>query len=167
MAANKPKNSARRRYWLFKSEPSSYSIDDLQSDGKTCWNGVRNYQARNLLRDQVKRGDGVLFYHSNAKPLAVVGLAKVLRAGYVDASALDPDSRYFDSNSDPDDPPWRMVDIGFVTKLEQPVSRDSMKSEPSLSEMMLLQRGARLSVQPVTSREWDRILKMAGIKPWC
>ena len=166
MATKKSKQSATRRYWLFKSEPGSYSIDDLQSDRRTCWDGVRNYQARNLLRDEVKRGDGVLFYHSGSKPLAVVGLAKVVREGYVDSSALDPDSRYFDPKSDPEDPPWRMVDIGFVAKLEQPVSRKAMMSEPSLNEMMLLRRGARLSVQPVTKREWDGILKMAGIKPW-
>ena len=166
MVANRPKTRGPRRYWLFKSEPGSYSIEDLQSDRRTCWDGVRNYQARNLLRDEVKRGDGVLFYHSNAKPLAVVGLAKVMREGYVDSSAFDPDSRYFDPKSDPKNPAWCMVDIDFVTKLEQPVSRESMMSEPCLEEMMLLRRGARLSVQPVTKSEWDHILQMAGIKPW-
>lgn len=165
MAASMSKKQIRR-YWLFKSEPSSYSIDDLQSDARTCWDGVRNYQARNILRDQVKRGDGVLFYHSNAKPLAVVGLAKVVREGYVDASAVDSTSRYFDPKCDAENPPWRMVDIDFVSKLAVPVSRDSMMSEPSLQEMMLLRRGARLSVQPVSKREWNCILQMAGVKPW-
>jgi len=164
MAAHKPKQPATRRYWLFKSEPGSYSIDDLRREGSTCWDGVRNYQARNLLRDDIKRGDGVLFYHSNAKPLAVVGLAEVSREGYVDSSAFDPGSRYFDPKSDSEKPAWCMVDIEFVAKLERPVSRSAMMSEPGLEGMMLLRRGARLSVQPVTETQWECVLKMAGIK---
>ncbi len=159
MAAKKP----ARRYWLFKSEPEVYSIDDLKREKRCFWEGVRNYQARNLLRDEIKKGDGVLFYHSNADPLAVAGVAEVVREGYPDHTAFDPKARYHDTNSDPDDPTWYMVDIRFVRKFAQPVTRDAMRAEKALADMMLLRRGSRLSVQPVTAREWRRVLELGGV----
>ena len=164
MATTKARQSGKRRYWLFKSEPGSYSIDDLVRDKRTCWDGVRNYEARNLLRDEVKIGDGVLFYHSNAKPLAVVGVAEVVRESYADYTALDPGSKYYDAKSDPENPAWFMVDIKLLAKAERPVTREAMMVETALKDMMLLRRGARLSIQPVSKREWDRVLKMAGLQ---
>ncbi len=148
------------RFWLFKSEPDVYSIDDLQRDKRTTWEGVRNYQARNLLRDDMKRGDGVLFYHSNAKPLAVVGVAKIVKNGYPDHFAWEQGHKYFDPKSDPEDPAWYMVDVSFVAKCEAEVTRESMQDEKALAEMMVLRRGARLSVQPVTPAEWRTVIEM-------
>ena len=162
MATKKSKRA--RRYWLFKSEPDVYGIDQLQEDGETYWNGVRNYQARNLLRDDVHVDDGVLFYHSNAKPMAVVGLARVCRGGYPDQTQFEEGTKYFDPDSDPADPRWYHVDVAFVAKAAAPVTRDMMKAEPELEEMMLLRCGSRLSVQPVTGREWRKVLRMAGLK---
>jgi len=160
MAATKRK----RRYWLFKSEPDAYGFDQFVRDKRTFWHGVRNYQARNLLRDEIKVGDGVLFYHSNAKPMAVVGIAKVVKSGYPDHTAFDSKSDYYDPKSDPQSPSWYMVDIGCVGAMKAPITRDELKAEPKLSSMMLLQRGSRLSVQPVTGEEWRRILEMGGQK---
>jgi predicted RNA-binding protein with PUA-like domain len=153
-----------RRYWLFKSEPGSYSIDQLAKDKKTFWSGVRNYQARNLLRDDIHIGDGVLFYHSNAKPMAVVGVAKVCKEGYPDHTQFDSSDHYYDEGSDPADPRWFMVDIQFVGAMKQPITRDMMKEAGPLEDMVLLQRGSRLSVQPVTPAEWKAILRMGGQK---
>ncbi|MFK7741017.1 MAG: EVE domain-containing protein [Planctomycetota bacterium] len=159
------KNAQRpRRYWLFKSEPDVYGIDKLQEDKKTFWDGVRNYQARNLLRDEILVGDGVLYYHSNAKPMAIVGLAKIVKAGYPDPTQFDEQHKYYDAASDPSDPRWFVVDVGFVAKFDEPLTRDQLKSEPKLDDMMLLQRGSRLSVQPVTKAEWQFVLKLAGAK---
>lgn len=151
-----------RRYWLFKSEPSSYGFDRFQRDGRTFWNGVRNYQARNLLRDEIHEDDGVLFYHSNAEPMAVVGIARVVRAGYPDHTAFDAKSPYHDADSDPDAPTWFMVDIACVAPFAQPVTREQLKAVPELASMMLLARGSRLSVQPVTPTEWHTILRLGG-----
>ena len=162
MATKKSKRP--RRYWLFKSEPDVYSIDDLERDGTTYWHGVRNYQARNLLRDEILLDDGVLYYHSNAKPMAVVGLARVCKEGYPDQTQFEEGSKYHDADSDPADPRWFHVDVAFVAKAAAPVTRDEMKAEPKLADMMLLQRGSRLSVQPVTRAEWRVVLKMAGLK---
>ena len=166
MATSKktPKEQPLRRYWLFKSEPGSYSIDQLKKDKRTFWSGVRNYQARNLLRDDIQVGDGVLFYHSNAKPMAIVGVAKVVKAGYPDHTAFDANDEYHDPDSDPDDPRWFMVDIAHVATLAEPLTRDELKAAPGLEDMVLLQRGSRLSVQPVTKREWQAILGMCGVK---
>jgi predicted RNA-binding protein with PUA-like domain len=121
---------------------------------------VRNYQARNLLRDELKKGDGVLFYHSNAKPPAVAGTAKVVREGYPDHTALDPDEKYFDPKSDPEKPTWFMVDIQFERAFEEPRSLPMLREVPALADMVLLRRGMRLSVQAVTRKEWQTILKM-------
>jgi predicted RNA-binding protein with PUA-like domain len=143
-----------------KSEPGDYSIDDLAKDGRTHWDGVRNYQARNFMRDEMQVGDPVLFYHSAVKPPGVVGLAEVVSEPYPDHTAWDPDSKYYDPESTPDDPRWFMVDIGFVKKFPRMVSLDEIKSHPELSEMVLVRR-SRLSVQPVTEREFEIIVSLA------
>ncbi len=147
-------------YWLLKSEPESFSIDDLQRAPKqtTFWNGVRHYQARNLLRDAMKVGDGVIFYHSNADPAAAVGLAEVVRAGYPDGTQFDPKSDYYDAGAKPDDPRWFMVDIKFKEKFVRPLPLELLRALPALADMVLLQRGSRLSVQPVTAAEWKAIV---------
>ena len=163
-AKKKPKEQGARRYWLFKSEPSSYGIEQLEKDRRTFWSGVRNYQARNLLRDEIRLGDGVLFYHSNAKPMAVVGVARVVRDGYPDPTQFEPKSDYHDPDSDPGDPRWFVVDIAPVAATRAPVTREQLKDEAALGDMMLLQRGSRLSVQPVTAVEWRRVLQLGGVK---
>jgi len=144
-------------YWLFKSEPSTFSIEDLRHVGRTAWEGVRNYQARNHLRE-AKVSDGVLFYHSSTKPMAVAGTAKVVKAAYPDPSQFDPKSEHFDKDSKRDDPRWSLVDIEFVEAFASPVTLDEMKEMPALRDMVLLKRG-RLSVQPVTAGEWAAIVK--------
>ena len=153
-------------YWLFKSEPSSFSLDDLRNrpDATEHWDGVRNFQARNFLRDQIKVGDKVLFYHSNIAEPGVVGLAEVVREGYPDFTAFDPASKYFDPRSNPEKPTWFMVDVRFVRELPRPVTLAELKTVPELSEMALLNR-SRLSVQPVRKEEWDRIMRLAGVNP--
>ncbi len=155
--------SRGRRYWLFKSEPDVYSYADLVRDGVTHWDGVRNFQARNLLRDEMQVGDGVLYYHSNAKPMCIAGVAQIVRAGYPDHTAWDPRSKYHDPKSDADDPTWYMVDIEPRAELPEPLTRDALKQMPALADMMLLRRGARLSVQPVTADEWKAILRAGGV----
>ncbi len=151
-------------YWLVKSEPEAYSIDDLLRDKKTCWDGVRNYQARNLMRDEMKVGDGVLFYHSNAKPMAIVGVARVCREAYPDDSQFDPESRYFDPKATEENPRWIMVDVEFVGKFDAPLPLADLKNNPALEGMPLLQKGQRLSVQPVSAEHWKRILTIAGFE---
>lgn len=155
-----------------KSEPGVYSIDDLRRDKKTCWEGIRNYRARNYMRD-MKKGDRVLFYHSNAKPSAVVGLAKVVRESYPDLYALDRSSKYYDpraagtagtagaAGAAADNPRWFMVDVGFERKFPVPVSLAAIKASPQLEKMVLV-NNSRLSVQPVTEREFELVLGMAG-----
>ncbi len=145
--------------WLMKSEPGDYSIDDLERDGKTHWDGVRNYQARNFMRDTMKVGDEVLFYHSNAKPPAVVGLAKVVREGYPDHTARDPNDKHFDPKASQDDPRWFMVDIAFVHKFAEPIPLAVLRETPGLEKMALLNR-SRLSVQPVGEDEFNIILRL-------
>ena len=143
----------QRRFWLFKSEPSAYSFADLQSepDQTAEWDGVRNYQARNLLRDEIKVGDGVLFYHSSVDPTAVVGTAVVMREGYPDDTAWDLSSNHPDPRSTPDNPVWYMVDIKAAAAFQRPVTLEEIKSTPGLENMVLVKR-SRLSVQPVTPR---------------
>jgi len=147
-----------KQYWLMKSEPDVYSIDDLERDGSTHWEGVRNYKARNNMR-AMKVDDGVLFYHSNAKPPAVVGLARVCKAAYPDRFQFDKKSKYYDPKSDPDDPRWDLVDVEFVARLEHPVTLTDIKEDPNLRDMELV-RYMRLSVQSVTKREFDYVKKM-------
>lgn len=148
------------RHWLMKSEPDAYSIDDLESDGTTHWDGVRNYQARNLMRDEMEVGDKVLYYHSRLRPPGVVGLAEVVKESYPDHTSWDPDSHYFDPKSTPEEPRWFMVDIAFVRKFDRMVSIDELKEYPELKEMVLLNR-SRLSVQPVTPEEYEFIVSLA------
>jgi len=152
-----------KRYWLMKSEPNAFSIDDLEKVGTEPWDGVRNYQARNTMRDDMKKGDGVLFYHSNAKPPGVVGLAKVARRAYPDHTAFDPKAKYYDPKSDPDNPRWVMVDVEFVEKFDDVVPLDVLKSTDGLEDMVCTQKGSRLSVQPVTGDEW-KIVRRLGRK---
>jgi len=151
---------ATRRYWLVKSEPGTYSIDDLERDGTTCWEGVRNYQARNFLRE-MKVGDRLLFYHSNAAPPAIVGLAEVVREAYPDHFAWDVKSPYYDPRSTKDAPVWFMVDVGFVERFARPLPLPELREDPALEGMELLRRGSRLSVQPVSKEHFDHILKLA------
>ncbi|MAB90171.1 MAG: EVE domain-containing protein [Planctomycetes bacterium] len=152
-----------RRYWLLKSEPTVFSIQDLaKAKGQTtCWEGVRNYQARNLLRDELQAGDGVIFHHSNAKPPHIAGTAVVARAGYPDAYAWKKGHKYFDPKTDKSDPTWFMVDVKLERIFDTPLSLDFLKTVPALTNMMLLQRGSRLSVQPVTPKEWKAVLRLA------
>jgi predicted RNA-binding protein with PUA-like domain len=147
------------RHWLMKSEPDSYSIDDLKRDGSTSWEGVRNYQARNFMRDDMRPGDPVLFYHSGANPPGVAGLAKVKRTAYPDLTALDPESHYFDPKATEDDPRWVMVDIEFVERFAEVVPLAVLHDTPGLEEM-LVNRKSRLSVQPVTAEEFAIVRRL-------
>jgi predicted RNA-binding protein with PUA-like domain len=151
-----------KKYWLFKSEPSEFSWEDLKKckNQTTFWDGVRNYQARNFLRDEVKKGDGVLFYQSSTDPLAIVGYCDVVKEGYPDHTQFDSKNDHFDPKAKKDSPTWFMVDIKLVKKFKKPITLDSIKSNPKLKSMKLIQRGQRLSIQPVTKDEWDEILKM-------
>ena len=144
-----------RRYWLMKCEPSAYTIDDLARDGRTCWEGVRNFQARNFLRDVMQVGDGVLFYASNADPSGVTGLASICRAGYPDHYAWQAGHKYFDARGTEADPVWYMVDVEFVERFADTVPLATLKRTPGLEEMMVTKKGSRLSVQPVTRAEYD------------
>ncbi len=149
-------------YWLFKCEPDAYSIDDLKREGQTFWNGVRNYQARNFLRDSIKTGDLVLYYHSNADPSGVAGIAKIKKGGYGDHSALDPKSKYFDEKATKDNPIWFMVDVAYVKKFKKFIPLDELRRVPGLEKMMVLMKGSRLSIQPVTEKEFKIVEKMGG-----
>ena len=151
----------QRRYWLLKSEPGIYSIADLKRDGTTCWEGVRNYQARNFMRDEMQVGDGILFYHSQVQPMGIYGIAEVACDAYPDHTAFDPEARYYDPKSDPANPTWLMVDIAYVATLDPPITLETLKKTPGLEKMMVIQRGSRLSVQPVTRAEWDIIIALA------
>ena len=152
-------------FWLFKTEPGCFSFDDLKNrpDMTEHWDGVRNYQARNFLRDQVRPGDLVLFYHSNIPEPAVVGVAEVVRGGYPDFTAFDPDSEHFDPKASYDAPTWYMVDVRYVEAMQQPVTLERIKGNPLLADMPLVKR-SRLSIQPVTPEEWRMILAMGGIE---
>jgi predicted RNA-binding protein with PUA-like domain len=147
------------RCWLMKSEPGEYSIDDLARDGRTSWEGVRNYQARNFMRDDMRPGDRVLFYHSNADPTGVAGLARVASAGYPDRSSLELESDYYDPRATEDDPRWSMVDVEFVEKFPRVVTLDELRAAPGLEKMLVINR-SRLSVQPVTEREYEIVVGM-------
>jgi predicted RNA-binding protein with PUA-like domain len=147
-----------------KCEPAAYSIDDLARDGVTTWEGVRNYQARNFLRDQMQVGDGVLFYASNADPSGVTGLAEIARPGYPDAFAWKKGHKYFDAASTPDKPLWYLVDIKFVERFPEIVPLDVLKKTAGLEQMMVTRKGARLSVQPVTKGEFDIVSKLGRRK---
>lgn len=149
------------KHWLVKSEPTSYSIDDLARDKKTHWDGVRNYQARNFMRDEMKAGDKVLFYHSNTEPPAVVGICEIVKEGYPDFTAFDPDDKHYDPKSNLESPTWIMVDIKIVDKLVRPVTLEEIKINSKLQNMKLVQRGNRLSVMSVEKKEFDEIIKLS------
>lgn len=148
------------RYWLFKSEPDTFSIDDLKNRPKQTepWDGVRNYQARNMLRDQVQLGDLVFFYHSNCKPPGIVGVMKVVKAGYPDSSAQDPNSSFYDPKSTLENPIWYRVDVQFVEKFSSMISLDEIKQNSRLKNMYIVRKGSRLSITPVTKEEWNTII---------
>ncbi|MDH5654573.1 MAG: EVE domain-containing protein [Spirochaetia bacterium] len=150
------------KYWLMKTEPGTFSWEDLQKCKKktTHWEGVRNYQARNFMMHEMKIGDGILFYHSVVKPTAIMGIARVSKNAYPDFFAFDPDSNYYDPKSSFDNPRWFMVDITFERSFRSPLTLDEIKTIPELKEMNLLKKGNRLSIQPVSQKEWNKIQKL-------
>ena len=150
-----------KKYWLMKTEPGEYALEDLKNEKNQTdhWDGVRNYQARNFMRDQMQVGDQVLFYHSGKKP-AVVGTARIVRAGYPDHTAWDPQSRHFDPKSTPQNPVWFMVDIQFEREFERPIPLKELRGVAALEDMLLLRRGNRLSVMPVTRKEFQAIVNL-------
>lgn len=149
-------------YWLMKSEPDVFGIEHLKAlpNQTDHWDGVRNYQARNMMRDDMKVGDQVFFYHSNCKPPAIVGIMEVTQEGYPDHTAFDPDEKYYDPKSDPDKPRWYMVDVKYVRDLKREIPLDELKQYPELSDMRLVQKGNRLSIMPIEKKEWDFILSI-------
>lgn len=148
------------QYWLMKSEPDVFGIDDLQRVGVEPWDGVRNYQARNMLRDQMQVGDLVFFYHSNCEVPGIVGIAEIARQGYPDDTAFNPEAKYFDPKSDPHNPRWYRVDVKFVRKLQRTLSLQVLREHPALQNMPLVRKGNRLSVMPVNEQEWQAILAL-------
>ena len=151
---------SENRYWLMKSEPDAYSIDDLQRDKVEPWDGIRNYEARNFMRDKMDIGDTVLFYHSNATPPGIVGLGTVCSEPYPDFTAWDPSSNYFDAKTDPENPRWMMVDVSFKEKFNRMISLDELKTNSDLDGLLVIKRGMRLSIQPVEQHHFDAILSM-------
>lgn len=149
------------RTWLMKSEPDVYGYDDLERDGRTPWDGIRNYQARNFMRDEMKVGDRVLFYHSNSQPPGVVGVAEVVSEPYPDPTQFDPASRYHDPKATHDEPRWMLVDVAPRRRLPRQVTLAEMKSDPSLADLPLVRRGNRLSIMPVGEAEAARIVALA------
>ncbi len=147
-------------YWLMKSEPDVYSIDDLERDGREMWDSIRNYQARNMMRDDMRIGDEIFFYHSNCKEPAVVGISRVASEPYPDPVQFDSESKYFDPKSSKDDPRWILVDVEFVRKLNKPITLAEIKAHPGLADMILTRRGNRLSIMPVNKEHWDQILTL-------
>ncbi len=152
------------RCWLMKSEPDTFSIDDLKRQRRTAWEGVRNYTARNFMRDQMQIGDAILFYHSSTTPPGVVGLARVASAPHPDLTAFDRKSPYHDPRSTREAPRWMLVDVAFVEKLAAPVTLDQLREDPALAGMLVLAKGQRLSVQPVTRAHFERIAELGGAK---
>lgn len=148
------------RYWLMKSEPSEFSIDDLaqRPDQTEPWDGVRNYQARNMMRDDMKVGDSIFFYHSNCDVPGIVGIAQVKREAYPDPTAFDPQNKHYDPKSQPEKPTWLMVDVGFVRKLTRTITLAELKDKAELEDLALVRRGNRLSVMPMTENQWHFIL---------
>jgi predicted RNA-binding protein with PUA-like domain len=159
-------SSPTRRYWLVKSEPTSFSFDDLllRPGRTTSWDGVRNFQARNYMRDDMKKGDLVFFYHSSTEPAAIVGIAEVARESYPDPTAFDAADSHFDPKSRADAPTWMMVDLRAKSRLPKPITLADLRGVKGLEKMVLLQKGSRLSVQPVTAKEWAIICRLAGVE---
>ncbi len=148
------------KYWLMKSEPGTYSIDDLARDKTEHWDGIRNYQARNMMRDEMKAGDLAYFYHSNCKEPGIVGVMTISSKAYPDFTAWDSSSPYYDPKSNEGNPRWVMVDVTFERKLSRIISLQELKQHPELAELLILRRGNRLSITPVTKNQWKIILKM-------
>ncbi len=155
--------TAERQYWLMKSEPTVYSINDLKRDRTTYWSGVRNYQARNFMRDQMRVGDGVFFYHSNVEPVGIAGMAEVIKPGYPDHTAWDPKNKYYDPQSLSSRPVWFMVDLRFKKTCREVITLNRLKEIPALKSMMVLRKGNRLSITPVAPGEWEII---TGLPEW-
>lgn len=151
-----------KKYWLMKSEPDVFSIDDLKERKSEPWDGVRNYQARNFMRDEMKKGDLVLFYHSNAKPPGVAGIAEVCKEGYPDPTAFNKKSKYFDPKSDPKKPRWILVDVKFKKKFKNFVELNTLREYKELKEMKILQKGNRLSITPVSKEEFEFIKNLGS-----
>jgi predicted RNA-binding protein with PUA-like domain len=148
------------KHWLMKTEPEAFSIDDLQRKGVEAWDGVRNYQARNFMRDVMRPGDKVFFYHSNCAAPGIVGVAEVASEAYPDPSQFEKKSRYFDPGSSREDPRWMLVDVKFVRKLKRTITLDELRNHETLEDMQLLRKGNRLSVMPVAAGEWRYILTL-------
>ncbi|MGY6274897.1 EVE domain-containing protein [Methylomonas sp. MgM2] len=150
------------KYWLMKSEPDAFSIDDLQTRPQQTehWDGVRNYQARNMMRDEMRIGDQIFFYHSNCKLPGIVGIAEVVKESYPDFTAFDPQDKHFDPKSNPEKPTWFMVDVRFVRKFARTITLQELKQKPELSDLALVRRGNRLSIMPVTERQWTLIREL-------
>jgi predicted RNA-binding protein with PUA-like domain len=151
-------------HWLLKSEPGTFGIDDLAARPKqtTAWDGVRNYQARNMLRDSMKKGDSAFFYHSSCDVPGIAGIVSIVKGGYPDATALDPKDHHYDPDSDPHEPRWYVVDVKLIRKFSRIITLDELRkyANSSLKELLVLRRGNRLSVMPVTKKDWDFILKL-------
>ncbi len=148
------------QYWLMKSEPGEYSIDHLKSDKIEHWDGVRNYQARNMMRDEMKKGDLAFMYHSNCDDIGIVGIMVIHREGYPDHTAFDKNDKHYDPKSNPDNPRWFMVDVKYKRKLKRTISLQELKQQKELKDMVLLRKGNRLSVMPVNEKEWNLILSL-------
>lgn len=153
-----------KQYWLMKSEPTTFSIDDLQKMPKQTehWDGVRNYQARNFMRDDMSPGDEILFYHSNCDTPGVVGIATVAKKAYPDHTAHDPKSKYYDPKSSPENPRWFMVDVKYKKKFKETIALSTLKEHPKLQDLPLVKKGNRLSIMPVSKQHWDIIIKLAN-----
>ncbi len=151
------------QYWLMKSEPDVFSFEKLKSDKSTLWDGVRNYQARNFMRDEMKKGDLVLFYHSNTKPPGIAGLAQITKAGVPDPSQFEKNGEYYDPKSTADSPRWICAEVSYKKTFKNYVSLEDLKNKPSLSDMLVVQKGQRLSVQPVSKKHFDIVCKMGGL----
>jgi len=147
-------------YWLMKSEPDAYSIDDLERDGREKWDGIRNYQARNMMRDDMKIGEEIFFYHSNCKEPGIVGVARVASEPYPDPTQFDKKSKYYDAKSSADNPRWCLVDVEFVRKLTRNITLTELKAQKTLADMILTRKGNRLSIMPVARKHWNKILSL-------
>jgi len=152
------------QYWLMKSELDVYNLDHLKADGTEPWDGIRNYEARNMMRDQMKPGDLILYYHSNCKPPHIAGVARVASDPYPDPTQFDASNHYFDPKSDPNNPRWILVDISYVTTFKETIGRDVLHEDPLLQEMVMFKRN-RLSITPVTQQEFERVCEIAGEDP--
>jgi predicted RNA-binding protein with PUA-like domain len=146
------------QYWLMKSEPDVFGIDDLERVGREPWDGIRNYQARNFMRDQMRVGDKAFFYHSNAEPIGIAGIMRIASEPYPDPTAFDPEAKYYDPKSDPDKPRWQLIDVEFERKLKRVITLAELRTHPELEEMGLLRKGNRLSIMPVAPEHWEFIL---------